>query len=111
LAYSKIKNVTLGVASILHEHCLIEHTEIGSRVMIGSGTRTINYDGKKQSECKIADNTFIGAGVNLIAPLTVGMGAYIAAGSTITDDVPVGALAIAREYQSNHDNWAKRRKR
>lgn len=111
LAYSKIKNVTLGVSSILHEHCLIEHTEIGSRVMIGSGTRTINYDGKKQSECKIADNTFIGAGVNLIAPLTVGMGAYIAAGSTITDDVPVGALAIAREYQSNHDNWAKRRKR
>lgn len=111
LAYSKIKNVTVGASSIIHEHCLIEHTEIGARVMIGSGTRTINYDGKKQSECKISDSVFIGAGVNLIAPITIGMGAYIAAGSTITDDVPVGALAIAREYQSNHENWAKRRKR
>ncbi len=111
LAYSKIKNVTVGASSTIHEHCLIEHTEIGAKVMIGSGTRTINYDGRKQSECKIADGTFIGAGVNLVAPVVIGMGAYIAAGSTITDDVPVGALAIAREYQSNHDNWAKRRKR
>lgn len=111
LGYSKLKNTHLGVNSKIHEHCQIEDTEIGSRVTIGAAVNTVNYDGKKVSECKILDDAFIGTGVNLIAPLTVGAASYIAAGSTITDDVPTGALAVAREYQSNHENWAKRRKR
>ena len=109
--YSELKRVTLGINSKIYEHCLVEESDIGARVTIGSGVSTVNYDGKKVYECKIADDAFIGSGAYLIAPLTVGMGAYIAAGSTITDDVPSGALAIAREYQSNHENWARRRKR
>lgn len=108
-AYTMIKSITLGAKSVIYEHCLIESTDIGARVTIGSKVSTVNYDGKKVFECKIADDAFIGSGVNLIAPLSVGTGAYIAAGSTITDDVPAGALAIAREYQSNHENWARRR--
>ncbi len=110
LAYSKLKGVTLGVSSKIYEHCLIEDCDIGARVTIGAGTQSVNYDGKKAFECKISDDAFVGAGVQLIAPLSIGHGAYVAAGSTITDDVPNGALAIAREYQSNHDGWARRRK-
>ena len=108
--YSKLKSSTIGVSSTVNDHSIIADTEIGKRVTVGASVITINYDGKKISECKILDDAFIGAGVNLVAPLTVGAGAYVAAGSTITDDVPTGSLAVAREYQSNHDNWAKRRK-
>ena len=90
---------------------MITDAEIGARVMIGSCVCTVNYDGKKVSECKIADDAFIGTGVNLIAPLAIGAGSYIAAGSTITDDVSSGALAIARQYQTNHEGWARRRKK
>lgn len=111
LSYSKLRSTTLGVGSTVHEHSTIIDTEIGQRVTIGTGVRTVNYDGKKVTECKIADDAFIGTGVNLIAPLTIGAGSYIAAGSTITDDVNSGALAIARQYQSNHEGWARRRKK
>jgi bifunctional UDP-N-acetylglucosamine pyrophosphorylase/glucosamine-1-phosphate N-acetyltransferase len=95
----------------VHEHSAIIDTEIGQRVTIGTGVCTVNYDGKKITECKIADDAFIGTGVNLIAPLTIGAGSYVAAGSTITDDVNSGALAIARQYQTNHEGWARRRKK
>lgn len=110
-AYTKLKGVTLGMSSKVYEHCVLTDTEVGARVTIGAGVNTINYDGRKISETKISDDVFVGAGVNLVAPLNLAQGAYVAAGSTITDDVPSGALAIAREYQTNHDNWARRRKR
>lgn len=111
LSYTKLQNVTVGANSKVHEHCVIVDTEIGARVTIGASVNTINYDGRKTSEVKIADDVFVGAGVNLLAPLSLGLGSYVAAGSTITDDVGAGALGIAREYQTNHDNWARRRKR
>ncbi len=111
LSYTKLQNVSVGTNSKVHEHCMLVDTEIGARVTVGASVNTINYDGRKTCEIKIADDVFVGAGVNLIAPLSLGQGSYVAAGSTITDDVGAGALAIAREYQSNHDNWARRRKR
>ena len=110
LSYTKLQGVTTGANTRVHEHCSIINTDIGARVIIGASVNTVNYDGRKVYECKIADGAFVGSGVNLVAPVTVSSGSYVAAGSTITDDVPAGALAIAREYQSNHENWAKRRK-
>ena len=110
-SYTKLKSVTIGAGSKIYEHCTICDSDIGARVVIGESVHTINYDGRKTFEVKIADDVFVGTGVNLIAPLTLGAGSYIAAGSTITDDVGAGALGIAREYQTNHEGWARRRKK
>ena len=92
-------------------HCHIWDSELGSRVIVGSGVTTINYESnRKQSKCTVGDDVILGCGSCLVLPLEIGAGAFIAAGSTITDDVPNGALAIAREYQSNRNGWATRRK-
>jgi len=69
----------------------------------------VNYDGKNKHRCKIGDDAFIGCNTNLVAPVTVGNGAYTAAGSTITDEVPEKNLAIARARQVNKDNWKDKR--
>ena len=103
-------------STLLHDctvgsHCHISDSELGSRVMVGAGVTTINYEtNKKQSKCSVGDDAIIGCGSCLVLPLEIGAGAFVAAGSTITDDVPNGALAIAREYQSNRNGWAARRK-
>jgi bifunctional UDP-N-acetylglucosamine pyrophosphorylase/glucosamine-1-phosphate N-acetyltransferase len=75
-------------------------SEIGKHVNIGCGTITVNYDGKIKHKTIIEANAFIGSNVNLIAPITIGEGAVIAAGSTVTDDVPAQSLSIARERQT-----------
>ena len=80
-------------------------------VNFGCGTITTNYDGFKKHRCTIGDHAFIGCNTNLIAPVTVGDGAYIAAGATITKDVPPDALAVARARQENKEGWAARRRR
>ena len=72
------------------------------------GTVTTNYDGHKKFRCTIGDDVFIGCNTNLIAPVTLGDACYTAAGSTVTDDVPAGALAIARTRQTNKEGWAAR---
>jgi bifunctional UDP-N-acetylglucosamine pyrophosphorylase/glucosamine-1-phosphate N-acetyltransferase len=69
-----------------------------------------NYDGKKKHRTIVGDNAFIGCNTNLVPPVTVGAGSYIAAGSTITEDVPGDALAIARARQINKDEWAQKRR-
>ena len=74
------------------------------------GTVTVNYDRVKKSRTVIDDDAFIGCNANLIAPVHIGQGAYIAAGSTVTDDVPPAALAIARARQQNKRDWANRHK-
>ena len=83
--------------------CLAPSTYIN----FGCGTVTTNYDGFKKFRCTIGDDAFIGCNTNLIAPVTVGNGSYIAAGSTITDEVPADSLAIARERQVNKPGWAE----
>ena len=80
-------------------------------VNFGCGTITTNYDGFKKHRCTIGDRAFIGCNTNLIAPVTVGEGSYIAAGSTITDEVPPDALAVARTRQKNLEGWAARRRK
>ena len=110
-SYCEIVNSTLLNDCSVSSHCHIWDSEIGSRVIIGSHVTTINYEvNRRQSKCRIGDDCIIGCAANLVLPLEVGTGSFVAAGSTITDDVPTGALAIARQYQSNRNGWAARRK-
>ena len=79
--------------------------EIGTKCNIGCGTITCNYDGKNKHKTKIGDNCFIGSNVNLVAPVNIGEHTLIAAGSTITEDVPAESLGIARQRQTNKEGW------
>ena len=109
--HCEIVNTTLLNDCSVSSHSHLWDSEVGSRVIVGSGVTTINYQvNRKQSKCVIGDDAIIGCGSNLVLPIEIGMGAFVAAGSTITDDVPTGSLAIAREYQTNRGNWAIRRK-
>lgn len=82
-------------------------SEIGKKCNIGCGTITCNYDGKNKHKTKIGDNCFIGSNVNLVAPVTIGDHVLVAAGSTITEDIPDEALAVARQRQTNKEEWNK----
>jgi bifunctional UDP-N-acetylglucosamine pyrophosphorylase/glucosamine-1-phosphate N-acetyltransferase len=84
---------------------------IGKNVNVGAGTITVNYDGVSKHRTVVEDNAFIGSGSNLIAPVRVGRNAFVAAGSTITDEVPANALAIARGRQANKPGWVTRKKK
>ncbi|MED5045920.1 bifunctional UDP-N-acetylglucosamine diphosphorylase/glucosamine-1-phosphate N-acetyltransferase GlmU, partial [Geobacillus stearothermophilus] len=84
------------------------HALDGADVPIGSGSMTGTYDGVHPKKTNQDDGAYIGCNVNLIAPVTVGRGAYVAAGSTITDDVPGRALAIARARQVNKEHYVDR---
>lgn len=83
---------------------------IGKSSNIGAGTITCNYDGVRKNPTRIGERVFVGSGTELVAPVQVGDGAYIAAGSTITEDVPADALAIARERQAVKEGWAAERR-
>lgn len=106
--FAEIKNSQLGPGSKVPHHSYIGDASLGSEVNIGAGTVTVNYDGHKKHRTEIADRAFVGCNSNLIAPVTVGPRAYIAAGSTINRNVPAGALAIARSRQDNREGWADR---
>ena len=82
--------------------------EIGSKTNIGCGTITCNYDGFNKNKTIIGNNCFVGSNVNLVAPVKLGDNTFIAAGSTITNDVPKDALAIARQRQMNKEGWNKK---
>jgi bifunctional UDP-N-acetylglucosamine pyrophosphorylase/glucosamine-1-phosphate N-acetyltransferase len=84
---------------------------IGERVNIGAGTITCNYDGVNKNQTTIEDGAFIGSDTQLIAPVTVGKGAYVGSGSTIRENVPGGALAVSAGKQRNIDGWVAGRKK
>ena len=108
--FVEVKNSSVGDGSKLPHLQYIGDSDVGSNVNIGCGTVTCNYDGKQKFRTKIGDNTFIGCNTNLVAPVTVEEGAYIAAGSTITKDVPKNNLAVARARQTNIEVWNDKRK-
>lgn len=87
----------------------IGDSEVGKNVNFGCGTITVNYNGKVKNKTIIGDNVFIGCNTNLVAPVKINDDSYIAAGSTITDEVPEGALAIARERQVNKEGWVEKK--
>ncbi len=106
--FVEIKNSQFGDSSNAAHLSYIGDSEVGSKVNMGCGTITVNYDGNKKSKTIIKDNAFVGCNSNLIAPVTIGENAYVAAGSTINKDVPKGALAIARQKQENKDGYSKK---
>jgi bifunctional UDP-N-acetylglucosamine pyrophosphorylase/glucosamine-1-phosphate N-acetyltransferase len=83
---------------------------IGKRVNVGAGTITCNYDGVRKSETRLGDGVFIGSDTQLVAPVRLGKGSYVAAGTTVTKDVPEGALAISRTSQRNLEGWVEKRR-
>ena len=109
-AFVQVKNSTLGEGTKMSHLTYVGDSDVGSHVNFGCGTVTTNYDGVRKHRCVIGDNAFIGCNTNLVAPVTVGEGAYIAAGATVTKDVPADALAVARARQENKEGWAKRRR-
>ncbi|MED4069662.1 bifunctional UDP-N-acetylglucosamine diphosphorylase/glucosamine-1-phosphate N-acetyltransferase GlmU [Priestia endophytica] len=106
--FVEIKKATFGKGSKASHLSYIGDAEVGKDVNLGCGSITVNYDGKNKFLTKIEDGAFVGCNSNLIAPVTVGSGAYVAAGSTITDDVPGEALSIARAKQVNKEDYANK---
>jgi len=106
--FVEVKKATLGEGSKVSHLSYIGDAKIGSHVNIGCGTITVNYDGKNKHLTTIEDDAFIGCNSNLVAPVTVGKGAYVAAGSTITKSVPESSLAIARARQENKEGYANK---
>lgn len=106
--YAETKNAVVGAGTKVHHHCYLGDVTLGERVNIGAGTVIVNYDGVAKHHSQIDDGAFIGCNSNLISPVRVGAGSYVAAGSTVNRDVPAGALAIARERQVNKEGYAGR---
>jgi bifunctional UDP-N-acetylglucosamine pyrophosphorylase/glucosamine-1-phosphate N-acetyltransferase len=107
--FVEVKNSRIGRGTKADHLSYIGDADVGSGVTIGCGAITVNYDGKTKERTVIGDGAFVGCNANLIAPVTVEAGAYIAAGSTITKDVPEGALGVARARQRNVEQWRTRR--
>ena len=108
--FVELKKTSLGAGSKVNHLAYLGDAEIGANVNVGAGTITCNYDGRVKNRTVVEDGAFIGSDSQLIAPVRVGKGAYVAAGSSITSDVPAGALGIARGRQVNIEEWAERRK-
>ncbi|WHY77680.1 bifunctional UDP-N-acetylglucosamine diphosphorylase/glucosamine-1-phosphate N-acetyltransferase GlmU [Neobacillus sp. WH10] len=106
--FVEIKKAVFGKGSKVSHLSYIGDAEVGSDVNIGCGSITVNYDGKNKYLTKIEDGVFIGCNSNLVAPVTIGKGAYVAAGSTITKNVPDEALSIARAQQVNKENYVQK---
>ena len=107
--FVETKNSVLGEGSKANHFTYLGDTEVGKDSNIGAGTITCNYDGKDKHKTTIGDESFIGSNTALVAPVTVGSNATVAAGSVITKDVPDNALGLGRSKQSNKDNWSKKK--
>jgi len=108
--FVEIKNSEVGVGSKVPHLSYIGDTEIGERTNIGAGTITANYDGTNKHRTQIGDRVFVGVDTMLVAPVALGDETYTGAGSVITEDVPEGALGIARARQRNIEGYTERRK-
>ncbi|MGC1415028.1 MAG: bifunctional UDP-N-acetylglucosamine diphosphorylase/glucosamine-1-phosphate N-acetyltransferase GlmU [Candidatus Acidiferrum sp.] len=109
--FVELKKSTLGEGTKANHLTYLGDAKIGSKSNIGAGTITCNYDGFHKFPTKIGNKVFIGSDTALVAPVRIGDGAYVAAGSTITENVPAQALAIARGRQANKPGWASKKRR
>jgi bifunctional UDP-N-acetylglucosamine pyrophosphorylase/glucosamine-1-phosphate N-acetyltransferase len=109
--FVELKKAKLGTGTKAGHLAYLGDATIGADVNIGAGVITCNYDGVKKHQTIIEDGVFVGTDSQLVAPVTVGKGAYVAAGSSITDDVPAGALAITRGRQIVKEGWADKKKK
>lgn len=106
--FVEVKNSVIGDGTKISHLTYIGDSDVGQNINFGCGTVTVNYDGKKKFRTVIEDDVFIGCNANLVAPVTLKKGSYVAAGSTITKDVPEKALAVARNRQTNLEGWTKK---
>ena len=106
--FVEVKNSVIGDGTKISHLTYVGDSDVGQNINFGCGTVTVNYDGKKKFRTVIEDNVFIGCNANLVAPVTLKEGSYVAAGSTITKDVPPKALAVARNRQTNLEGWSKK---
>lgn len=107
--FVEIKKSMIGDRTKISHLTYVGDAEIGKNVNIGCGVVVVNYDGKHKNKTVVGDNSFIGCNTNLVSPVVVHQDAYIAAGSTITDDVPEDSLAIARERQVVKTGWVSKK--
>jgi bifunctional UDP-N-acetylglucosamine pyrophosphorylase/glucosamine-1-phosphate N-acetyltransferase len=109
--FVELKKTVLGAGSKASHLAYLGDATIGEKVNIGAGTITCNYDGVNKNRTIVEDGAFIGSDSQLIAPVTVGKGAYVGSGTTIRDNVPAGALAVSAGKQRNIDGWVAERKK
>ena len=107
--FVETKNTTLGEGSKANHLTYLGDTEVGKGSNIGAGTITCNYDGKNKHKTNIGNDSFIGSNASLVAPVTVGSNATVAAGSVITKDIPDNALGFGRSKQENKNDWSKKK--
>ena len=107
--FVETKKTKVGKSSKANHFAYLGDAEIGDESNIGAGTITCNYDGKNKHKTKIGDKSFVGTNSSLVAPITIGSNAYVAAGSVITKDVPDNALGVGRSKQKNKENWSKKK--
>ncbi|MDP5054089.1 MAG: bifunctional UDP-N-acetylglucosamine diphosphorylase/glucosamine-1-phosphate N-acetyltransferase GlmU, partial [Congregibacter sp.] len=103
--FVEIKKASIGAGSKVNHLSYIGDATLGTGVNVGAGTITCNYDGVSKHTTTFGDDVFIGSNSTLVAPLMIGDGAFVAAGSTVTRDVPDASLAVARGKQRNIDGW------
>ena len=108
--FVELKKTRMGAGAKANHLVYLGDSEIGARTNIGAGTITCNYDGFHKHPTKIGEGAFIGSNSTLVAPLEIGNGSYVAAGSVITDAVPADALALGRTRQTTKEEWAKKRR-
>lgn len=109
--FVEIKKSVIGVGSKVNHLSYIGDSQIGSKVNVGAGTITCNYDGKNKFKTTIGDNVFVGSGSMLVAPITIGDGALIGAGSVITKDAPSNELTVTRAKQTTIHGWLAKNKK
>ncbi len=107
--FVEVKNSRLGEGTKASHLAYIGDAVIGKEVNLGAGSVIVNYDGQKKHQTIIEDEAFVGCNVNLVAPVKIGQKAFVAAGSTITEDVPDESLAIARQRQTNKEGWVTKK--
>lgn len=107
--FVEIKNSRMGDGSKAAHLTYVGDSDVGERVNLGCGVVFVNYDGSKKYRSVVEDDAFIGCNVNLVSPVHVGKNAYVAAGSTITSDVPDGALYVARARGKSLEGWVEKR--
>src|SRR4051794_14919396 len=109
--FVELKKTVLGAGSKANHLAYLGDATIGAGVNIGAGTITCNYDGVKKNQTVIEDGAFVGSDSQLIAPVTIGKGAYVGSGSTVRQNVPAGALAVSAGTQRNIDGWVEKKRR
>ncbi len=107
--FVEIKNSTLADGAKASHLTYIGDSDVGERVNLGCGVVFVNYDGSKKYRSVVEDGAFIGCNSNLVSPVHIGKNAYVAAGSTITNDVPEGALYVARARGKSLEGWVEKR--